>query len=283
MAYEFRPMRSLIYVDVAKEEYRPKLMHWLYGHHIQDSISKFGPYVSKYAFYAAFPTPPEGERFGTRRMQLTEHYWLVNEMSPEMFNNAFTEYMPVDVLRWQGSMPDIEGKKTDLKEEVMDGDEARSCDGIDGCPPFVFAHVPINWEEDFKGRGRMVSDGPNYRWNFVIKYPDDIDVEEGERWFHEEIVPYFVDRPEVRRFLSSKIMQDVIGCKFNRLVEMWFEGPDEWYSAAVTGAKVLQKPSWAQQESFPFLTSNFNIVGMFVGDIPTSDNLTQFRGYITMR
>ena len=25
------------------------------------------------------------------------------------------------------------------------------------------------------------------------------------------------------------------------------------------------------------------IVGMFLTDIPTSDNLTQFRGYITMR
>ena len=32
-----------------------------------------------------------------------------------------------------------------------------------------------------------------------------------------------------------------------------------------------------------FLKSNFNIVGMFLTDIPTSDNLTQFRGYITMR
>ena len=39
----------------------------------------------------------------------------------------------------------------------------------------------------------------------------------------------------------------------------------------------------AEQERFPFLKSNFNIVGMFLTDIPTSDNLTQFRGYITMR
>lgn len=49
------------------------------------------------------------------------------------------------------------------------------------------------------------------------------------------------------------------------------------------GAKALPKPVWAQQERFPFLKSNFNIVGMFLTDIPTSDNLTQFRGYITMR
>lgn len=279
MSIEFRPMRSIIYVDVVKERYRHLLQHWLYGHHIQDSISKFGPYVTKYAFYNALPTPPEGERFGTRRMQMTEHYWLLNEHTSDMSVNAFTEYMPLEALRWQGTVPDTD----ELPDKNIEGDEGRSTGGDNGCPPFVFAHVPINWEEDFKGKGRMVSQGPNYRWQFVIQYPDEISTDEGERWFHEEVVPYFQGRPEVIRFLSSRIMQDVLGCKFNRLVEMWFAGPEEWYEAAVTHAKELKKPDWAQQELFPFLKSNFNIVGMFLTDIPANDNLTQFRGYITMR
>ena len=76
-----------------------------------DSISQFGPYVSKYAFYPALPTPPGGERFGTVRMQLTEHYWLAN--------------------------------------------------------PNDFAFVPVWWEEDFKGEGRTVEDGSDYRWQFM--------------------------------------------------------------------------------------------------------------------
>ena len=219
------------------------------------------------------------ERFGTRRMQMTEHYWLVNEMEPEMRNKAIAEYMPMDVLRWQGCVPDTD----ETPHENLDGDVGRSIGGDNGCPPFVFAHVPISWEEDFKGKGRMVCDGPNYRWQFVIQYPDGVSEEEGERWFHEEIVPYFQARPEVNRFLSSRIYHDVVGCTFHRLVELWFDGPEEWYQAAVEGAKALPKPVWAQQERFPFLKSNFNIVGMFLTDIPTSDNLTQFRGYITMR
>ena len=102
MGFEFKIMRSLIYVGLAKEEYRPKLMDWLYRHHIPDSISTFGPYCTKYAFYQAYPTPNEGERFGARKMQLTEHYWLVDEHMPEMANRIMTEYMPMDVLRWQG-------------------------------------------------------------------------------------------------------------------------------------------------------------------------------------
>ena len=278
MSIEFRPMRSIILLDVCKEEYRHKLQHWLYGHHIADSISKFEPYVTKYAFYNALPVPPEGDRFGTRRMQMTEHYWLVNEMEPEMRVNAVAEYMPAEVLRWQGCVPDV-----DTKGAHMEGHEARAAGGANGCPPFVFAHVPICWEQDLKGKGRTINDGPNYRWQFVLQYPDGVDEEEGERWFHQEMVPYFQGRPEVLRFLSSRIYHDVVGCTFHRLVELWFDGPEEWYAAAVEGSRTLKKPAWAQQEQFPFLRPQFNIVGMFLTDIPTCDNLTQFRGYIPMR
>ena len=36
MAFEFNLMRSLIYVGLAKEEYRPKLEEWLYKYHVPD-------------------------------------------------------------------------------------------------------------------------------------------------------------------------------------------------------------------------------------------------------
>ena len=278
MSVEFRPMRSVIYVDCVREEYRHRLQHWLYSTHVPDSISKFGPYCTKYAFYNALPVPPEGERFGTRRMQMTEHYWMVNEMTPEMHNNAIAERMPVEVLRWQGMIPD---DGTDLSHAAnMDGDAHRASGGDNGCPPFVFAHVPMNWEESYKGEGRTLDDGPNYRWQFVLRWPCE---KTGEKWFREVFIPYFQGRPEVNRLLSSRIYHDVVGCQFHRLVEMWFDGPEEWYRAAVEGARELEKPEWAQQEQFPFLRSNFNIVGMFLSDMAASDNLTQYRGYITMR
>lgn len=278
MSVEYRPMRSVIYVDCVREEYRHRLQRWLYAVHVPDSIGKFTPYCTKYAFYNALPTPPEGERFGTRRMQMTEHYWMVNEMVPEMSVNSFTERMPVEVLRWQGMIPD---DGADLSHTAnMDGDSHRASGGDNGCPPFVFAHVPMNWEEDYKGKGRTIDDGPNYRWQFVLRWPCE---KTGEKWFQEVFVPYFQNRPEVTRFLSSKIYHDVVGCQFHRLVELWFDGPEEWYQAAVEGTKVLEKPDWAQQEQFPFLRSNYNIVGMFLSDMAASDNLTQYRGYITMR
>ena len=199
-------------------------------------------------------------------------------MQPEMHNNALGEVMPPEVLRWQGMIPDSDEAVAHMSK--MSGDEHRASGGDNGCPPFVFAHVPINWEEDFKGAGRTVADGPNYRWQFVLRWPCE---KTGEKWFHEVMVPYFVNRPEVNRLVSSKIYHDVVGCQFHRLVEMWFDGPEEWYTAAVEGTAGMAKPDWAQADVFPFLKSNFNIVGVFLTDIASSDNLAQYRGYLPMR
>ena len=288
MSLEFSPMRSLIYVDVVKEDYRVKLENWLYAHHIPDSISQFEPYVSKYAFYSALPTPSEGERFGAIRMQLTEHYWMVNMFKSDLQVKTFTEYFPTDVLKWQGNMPDDDPRESVKPpyletERNMEGDDARATGGNNGMPPFIFAFIPIGWEEDLKGKGRTIKDGPNYRWQFVIKYPEGVSIEEGDKWLYEEVIPKFQAMPEVNRILTSKIMQDVNNCPFQRVVEMWFEGPSAWYKCAVENAKNITKPSWAKYDQFPYLKPKFEIASMFLSDIPRSDNYSQYRGYITMR
>lgn len=282
MAYEFNLMRSLIYVGLAKEEYRPKLEEWLYKYHVPESISKFTPYCNKYAFYQAYPTPPEGDRFGARKMQLTEHYWLVDEHLPEMANNIYNEFMPMDVLRWQGCIPDENAPAFHANAES--GDAGRAVGGGD-FPPFIFSFVPINWEEDFKGKGRTPEDGPNYRWQFLIQYPEGVSKEDGEKWFYDQVVPYFTKSVFVTRFVSSKVKINYGAptAQFDRLVELWFEGPEEWYKAAVTYADQVAKPEWAQQELFPYLKPQHNIASIFCGDRATSDNLVQYHGYITMR
>lgn len=274
----YQPMRSLIYVDCAREEYRPRLQHWLYHTHIPDSISQFGPYVSKYAFYNALPTPPEGERFGTVRMQLTEHYWNINPMGAFARHKAFTEVFPLDVLRWQGNVPD-----TDDGAAELDGDDARASGGDNGMPPFIFAFVPVWWEDDLKGEKRTIADGPNYRWQFVVRYPDGVPEVEGDAWLMDRVLPWFKEQPEVTRILSSRVIQSVNGCSFQRVVEMWFEGPEEWQAVIDRAAAAVVKPEWAQTDLFPYLTPSFNIASIFLTDIATNDNFSQYRGYITMR
>ena len=287
---DFYPVRSLIYVDLAHEDYRIKLENWLYRYHVPDSISQFGPYVSKYAFYPALPTPPGGERFGTVRMQLTEHYWLANPNDvgfAKDHHKVLTEYFPTDVLVWQNNIPDKgHSHIIDKSDELnIEGDSARSVKGNEeaGTVPFIFAFVPVWWEEDFKGEGRTVEDGPNYRWQFMVKYPEGVDMEEGDKWLKEEFLPSIYENEECTRCVTSAIKKEVNNCDYDRVVEMWFKCQSAWCEAIGIAAEKCAKPAWAETEDFPYLKKSYGISGIFLSDYARSDNLTQFRGYITMR
>jgi hypothetical protein len=277
----------LIFLRVAREEYRHRLRHWLYRCHIPDSISQFEPYVSKYAYYPAFPPPPGSEAFGAHNLALTEHYW--NFPDPNLPHGGepgktktLAEYFPPDVLRWQGNIPDIDPSDT---EENLNADTARRTNAFieENVSPFVFAFVPPWWEKDLKGAGRTVEDGPNYRWLFLVKYPDGVSEEEGDAWLVDRALPAFADCPETTRILTSKVRQDVNGCAFSRCVEIWFDGPDEWEAAVARAATQIEKPVWASKDAFPYLKRFAEIVSLFLGDIAECNNLMQYRGYITMR
>lgn len=278
---EFNPMRSLLYAKCAKEEYRHKMVHWLYTCHIPESISQFAPYVTKYAFYNALPTPPDGDLFGTNNVQMTEHYWMVNPCMPVTLKKAFVESMPPEVLVWQGVIP--EGVPMKMLGEDFDADALRAFGGDMEVPPFAFAYIPVWWENDIKGAGRTMTDGPNYRWQFMMRYPDGVSLEEGDKWFFDEMIPVFKKAGEVTRILTSKIIREVNDCKFHRVVEMWFDGPEEWHTVVTEKTESIKKPDWAKTPVFPYLRPHFEISGIFLMDMAASDNLTQYRGYIAMR
>ena len=39
----------------------------------------------------------------------------------------------------------------------------------------------------------------------------------------------------------------------DRCVEMWFDGPEEWYHCAVENTASFKKPEWAEYDNFPYL------------------------------
>ena len=278
---EYEPYRSLIYVDCAKEEYRHRLQYWLYSRHVPDSIAKFDPWVTKYAFYNALPVPPEGERFGTVKMQLTEHYWMCNPCSDESSINTLYEVFPPEALKWQGLVPDqFHGERAAAIEGAEEEfDEKKAFEA----PSLAWAFLPIFWEADLKGKGRTIEDGPNYRWQFMIAYPEGVSKEDGDKWLMGEVLPKFAEMPEVTRILTSRIIKEINHAHYDRVVEMWFDGPEEWFDCAVTKMADLEKPEWAETDAFPYLKPMINITSIFLTDMVSSDNLRGYRGYIPMR
>jgi hypothetical protein len=270
---QFQPMRSFIFVSVRDDSDLPAAYRWLYKEHVADSISQFAPYVTRYATYRALPLPKNGEDFGTYNWIMTEHYWLINPMhtsgNSEPSGLAFGETYDKHYL-------EITRQPTDqgLRPNSWVGTR-------DGYHPTVFAFAPLFWEDDFKGSNRTVEDGPNYRWLFMLHYPDGISQEEGDKWFKETFAPALAKLPEVNRLISSRILNSPKTSPFNRVAEAWFDDSKQ-FEKAMSEIKV-EKPAWAKYDTFPYFEPYKDFVGEFLLDYPESNHIEQFRGYVTTR
>ena len=81
-------------------------------------------------------------------MQLTEHYWTINEFEGQL-KKTLTEYFPMDVLKWQGNIPDVQPDDVDSGRDdaaMLSGEEARATRS-DECMTYVgvvaFGHQPM--------------------------------------------------------------------------------------------------------------------------------------------
>lgn len=268
-------MRSFILVSVRDDSDLPAAYRWYYKHHVPDSISQFAPYVTRYAAYRALPLPEGADDFGTYNWLMVEHYWLINPFHTSStsapnglaFRESFTkEYLEITRQPTDG----------DLRPNTWVGTR-------EGYHPTVFAFAPLFWEDDFKGEGRTIEDGPNFRWLVFLKYPEDVSREEGDRWFREELAPQFASLPEVTRLISSRVLDAPRTGPFQRVAEIWFRDSKQWEKAIAQMGSKVEKPSWARWNQFPYLEPYKDFVGEFLLDTPESNHLEQYRGYITTR
>lgn len=117
----------------------------------------------------------------------------------------------------------------------------------------------------------------------TIDGSEGVTLEEGDKWLKEEFLPAYTEQDEVIRCLSSKVIKEINGCDFDRVVEMWFPCQSAWAAATEKAAKIVKKPSWGETADFPYLKKSYGISGIFLSDIARSDNMTGYHGYITMR
>jgi hypothetical protein len=255
MSQEYAPMRSMIFNnvnDVVNDTH--KAYYHLFRYHVPESISQFFPYVNRYSFYRALPTPTDPKKFGVYNFLMTEHYWTINAYL-ERHISTFNFYNNPEFKEIMGQNP--------------------------GGLPLVFVFLPIFWEEEFKGGERTFLDGPNYRWTTVLRYPDGVSEADGDKWLFETAIPKLAARPEVTRILTSKLIKTALPTPFYRSLELWFNDAKGWRSAIENTQ--YPKPSWAQTEVFPYLKPFEQFSSMFLMDKADTENLSDYSGYITAR
>ncbi len=219
---------------------------------------------------------PEGAQdYGTYNGMMTEHYWLFNIFQQKGTGMptglAFGEEYPEDFMELTTQPP-----SKVLRQSGWQGSR-------DGYHPIVFSFAPVFWEDDFKGEGRQTDEGPNFRWLFLLRYPDGVSIDEGDAWFKEVFAPQVAAQPEVNRFISSRQLDDPRINPFQRIAEVWFDDSEGWRKVFVERAGEYTKPEWAAWDSLPFFEPYKDFVGVFILDRPESDHLQQWRGYITTR
>ena len=218
MAYfpEFRPMRSFILQNFRSDNDRPKVWRWLYKQHVPESISQFMPYCTKYCTYHALPLPEGALDFGTYNGMMTEHYWLFN-----IFQSKGTG-MPARARLRRGVPRGLHGD--DLPAAQQGAAAVRAGRGAaTATTPWSSPSPRSSGRTTSRGAGRLTDDGPNFRWLFLLTYPEGVSIDEGDAWFKEVFAPEVCANPEVTRFISSRQLDDPRINPFQRISEVWFD------------------------------------------------------------
>ena len=163
------------------------IWRWLYKQHVPESISQFMPYCTKYCTYHALPLPEGALDFGTYNGMMTEHYWLFNIFQSKGTGMpaglAFGEEYPEDFMEMTCQPP-----SKVLRQSGWQGSR-------DGYHPVVFSFAPSSGRTTSRATGRLTDDGPNFRWLFLLKYPDGVSIDEGDAWFKEVFAPEVCAQP----------------------------------------------------------------------------------------
>jgi len=109
------------------------------------------------------------------------------------------------------------------------------------------------------------------RWVTLIRYPENVSVEEGERWFLEVYAKEAVKQPGLLKFVSHKAVSfenvNVAGTgmpdglpamkSWVRLCEYWYTDFDAWRKAVLESPPDYTVPSWGGSYPFVDMASTF--------------------------
>ncbi len=210
---------------------------WYRATHSRESLLFVGPWLRRYWSYRSLDVPAEADRFNVVRYRLTEMWYDSVEARKEsapMFHPLTPP--PVDRARY----PD----RTRIANIYVTAVPAERY--IDGWP-------------------RERSD--YLRWIFFVRYPQDVKIEDGERWFSGVHGPELAKLPGLRRFVCFNAAEPPAPGAWVRVCELWFDDYAAWKQAVLTAPPPFTAPAWGGR--FPFT----DIISTFTAPLPDMDFL----------
>ena len=102
------------------------------------------------------------------------------------------------------------------------------------------------------------------RWVTMIRYPEGVSVEDGEKWFLEVHAKEAAKQPGLLKFVSYRVADPFDGGfggkhgrSWDRVCEYWYTGFDAWRKAVLESPPEYTVPPWGGEYPFTHFASTF--------------------------
>lgn len=219
-----------------------------------------GPWMRRYRLWLPYTPPTEAvENFGAVRGRYAE-LWYPSADDYRVTHGGTQqaeEQMPTGIVQVdETSSGDAPAFQSPLPWERRDPSIEKANN------PVVI--VPAIATENFHSTlGPLELEETTFlRWVTVIKYPDNVSVEEGEKWFLEVYAKEAAKQPGLLNFFSHKCISGVKRLdkgekEWVRVCEYWYEDFDAWKKAVIESPPDYTPPSWGGEYPFVEMVSTF--------------------------
>jgi len=199
--------------------------------------------------------------------------WFYRYHIPEVMRNRPLSYLSFRAVPPPPGAEDYGYFNYKIHENVSVGDQEASLALLAMTPEVVplkviMVNVPPAPTEDFLGAGASLDDRTILRWMMVFRYPEGIEVEEGDDWYINVHAPEVSVRKGSSTFLHPRSQ---VSSNWHRVSELWYENNNGWVESIVKAPPTYTPPNWTSYDRFPFLEPGIDFVSTFILERPTDD------------
>jgi hypothetical protein len=262
--------RMVLLANIPSMNELPASERWLLKDHCLETLSWIAPWLDSYVSYRAVPPPPamhaDVMRFGYYNWRVTNH---VYNDTPPPASKLWSIVAPVP--------HPVRPKVVDV-EEIYD---TKASGSLERPLLHLLCFVPFIPTEDFLG-SRLDAWGTSIiRWLQIVKYPEGVSREEGEKWYLETHAREVMQQPGLIRYFSYRTI-DFPGqpaYPWHRVSELWYADFNSWKKANIDSPPAYTQPAWATYHEYPFAEPFKDFASSFILERPTNDFLRDYRGY----
>jgi hypothetical protein len=222
-----------------------------------------GEYMYRYHLWLPYEPPEDAvENFGAVRGRYAELWYP----SREKYESRPGGEPPGDGRGGQ-MPPNIGGRGDQVGMEGTPGAE----EGRGSPVPWVetrpekrvVALVPGTPTETFLDNVGEWDQATAIRWMTAVRYPENVSVAEGEKWFLGAHVKEAVKQPGLIKFASYRVIDELTNTgptdtrKWVRINEYWYEDFAAWRKAVVESPPEYTVPGWGGEYPFVDMQSTF--------------------------